>query len=101
MEINFVNVGAVSIVVLDQPLASDIPDLDRFVLTSARNTCAIRMELNRVNTGTVVLERVNLLTRVEVPELNSTVIGTRCNKASVRRELARFNPVLMGLRNRE
>ena len=59
------------------------------------------MELNRVNTGAMVLERVNLLTRVEVPKLNCTVIGTRCNKASVWRELARFNPVLMGLWNRE
>ena len=67
MEIDLVNVGAVSIIVLDQPLASDIPDFDRFVLTTARNTSAIGVELNRVDSGTMILERVDLLTGVEVP----------------------------------
>jgi hypothetical protein len=46
VEIDLVNVGAMGIIVLDQPLASDIPDLDGFILTSAGNTRSIRMEFD-------------------------------------------------------
>ena len=63
MEVNFVHVGTVSIIVLNESLTSDVPNFDGFVLRTACNACAIRMELDGVNSLVVVTERVDHLSR--------------------------------------
>ena len=46
VEVDLVHVGAVGIVVLNQPLASDVPNFDGFVLRTTGHTSTVGMELN-------------------------------------------------------
>ena len=61
MEVDLVHFGAVCVVVLDQPLAPDVPDLDGLVLAATGDARAIRMEANRVDAADVVDEGVDAL----------------------------------------
>ena len=46
VEVNFVDVCAVSVIVLNESLASDVPDFDGFVLGATGHAGAVRMELD-------------------------------------------------------
>lgn len=67
MEIDLIYVVAMGVVVLDESLASNIPDLDGLILTATCHTGTIRMELDRVDGLLVVAELVDLLPGGEIP----------------------------------
>ena len=61
MEVNLVYLGAVGIIVLDQPLAPNIPYLDRSVLAATGNASAIRVEPHRINSTVMIDKGVDAL----------------------------------------
>jgi len=61
VEVDLVHLGAVRVVVLNQPLAPDVPDLDGLVLASTGDAGAIRMKAHRVDATVVVDEGVDAL----------------------------------------
>lgn len=70
MERKRVNTVTVSIVVLDQSLRSDIPDLDSSIGTSRSNASAVRMEPYRVDFALVVGVLMNQVFLGNVPKFN-------------------------------
>ena len=67
MKIDIVNNITVSIIMLNQPLTSNIPDFYSLVLTTTCDTCSIRVELDCIDRLFVVTELVNLLSGGEIP----------------------------------
>ena len=61
MESDFVDIGTVGIIVLNEPLRPNIPDFDFLVLSTRSDASAVRMELNRVDSGVVIAESVDNL----------------------------------------
>ena len=61
MELNSVDIGAVSIIVLNVFLRSYIPNLYHIILGSCSYTSAIRMELDRVDAGIWIMELIDFL----------------------------------------
>lgn len=84
------------IVVLDQTLGADIPDLDRFITRAASDTSAIRMEPYLVDAALMIIEATNVLFGRHIPQLDKTIFTPRCNKPGIRAELSRFDPVCVG-----
>lgn len=73
MEVYFVNVITMGIIMLDQSLTTNIPDLDGFVLTTTCYAGSIWMELDRVDALFMVAELIDLLSRREVPKLDRSI----------------------------
>ena len=98
MEINFINNITVSIIMLDESLASYVPDLDCLVLTATGDASTIWMKFDRVDSFVMVVSKLSdHLSRGKVPELYCSVIGSGCYEPSVWRELASSDPILMSL----
>ena len=86
VEVDLVYLGAVGIVVLDKPLAPNIPYLDRSVLAATGNAGAIWVESHRVDSVVVVNKRVDALSRGKVPQLHGVVIGAGSYQSLIRSE---------------
>ena len=86
MKVNLVYLSAVGIIVLDQPMAPDIPYLDCSVLAATGNACAIRVESHRVHSVVVVHKRVDTLSRRKVPQLHGVIIGAGSYQSLIRSE---------------
>ena len=61
MEVYLVYFGTVSVIVLYQSLAADVPDFDGAVLAATRHASAIRVEPHRINSAVVIHECVDAL----------------------------------------
>lgn len=61
MKIYLVYVGTVGIIVLYQPLATDVPDFDGAILAATGNASSIGMEPHRINSTVVIDESVDAL----------------------------------------
>lgn len=61
MELNTINIGGMSVIVLDVLLRSNIPNLYHIILSARCNTGAIRVESNRVDTGIGIMKLVYFL----------------------------------------
>ena len=76
MELNIGHHVTVSIVVLNESLAPDVPDLGSFILRASCNACTIGVELDRVDAILVVHKRVDRLSGREVKQFDRSVIGS-------------------------
>lgn len=74
MEIDFIYVSTVGIVMLDESLTSDIPNLDCFVLASARYTSAIWVKFNRIYSAVVITKLIDHLATGEIPQFDCSII---------------------------
>ena len=63
-----------SVIVLKKSLAANIPDLDRFVSTTARNTSTIWMEFNGINIAFMIVKAFDKSLLGNVPEFYSAII---------------------------
>ena len=95
MEVDFIDFIAMGVVVLDQPLASDIPDLYCSVATSTCNASAIGVEPYRVDLLIMITKLYNLLPRGEIPELDSFIIRGRSQHSDIWGELAGPDKVIV------
>ena len=77
MELDVGYLSRVGIVVLNQSLRPNIPDLSLVILCARGYARAIRMELDRVDARIMVDESVDHLARREVEELDRAIIRTR------------------------
>lgn len=97
MKIDACDIGSVGIIVLDEPLRPDVPNLDAAILRATSDAGSVWMELDRVDSPLVVDKCVYELSRREVPKLDCFVVRSWGNESSVRRELASSDPILMSL----
>lgn len=89
------------VIMLNESLTSDVPNLDAFILGATGKTSTVWMELDRVDASIVILERVNELSRCEIPKLNSSIFRSRCNQSSIRTKGTCFDPMIMCLNRKE
>ena len=97
MESDLIHRVLVSIIMLEQPWASDVPYFNWFVSASTSNTCAIRVELNRVYDVLVVIKTLDQRFFFHVPKFNSPIIRARDNKSSIWRKLTWSDPIGMSI----
>ena len=76
-----------SIVVLQQAVASGIEDLNFLIISARSNASAVRVELYLVDHSGVVSELVDLLTSGDIPDSNSPVVTTRGDHTGVTTKL--------------
>jgi hypothetical protein len=77
-----------SLVVLDQSLSADVPNVDGHVFRATSDTSAIRMELDRVDCLLMVIESANLVLCAEIPKLDKFVFRSRSDESGIRTELS-------------
>lgn len=84
-----------SVVVLDQALGPNIPDLHRSVSGASSNARSIRVELHRVNPRNVVVQATDQLLRSDIPKFHGTVFRARGYQSGIRAEFSRVYPVIV------
>lgn len=62
------------VIVLKKTLAANIPDLDRFVSTTARNASTIWVEPNGINIAFMIVKALDKSLLGNVPEFYSAII---------------------------
>lgn len=62
------------VIVLKKTLATNIPDLDRFVSTTARNAGTIWVEPNGINIAFMIVKALDKSLLGNVPEFYSAII---------------------------
>jgi hypothetical protein len=67
VEIDFIDISTVGIVMLDEPLTSDIPNLDCLVLAATGYASAIRVKLNRIYSAVMITKLIDHLTTGKIP----------------------------------
>jgi len=95
MEVDLVYFSAVGVVVLNQPLAPNVPDLDGAILAAAGDAGAIGVEAHGVDAAVVVHERIDALARREVPQLDGVIVGAGGNQSLIGCESARTDPIIV------
>lgn len=95
MKADLIDSCTMSIVVLDDSVASDIKELDGLVLTARGQTRAVWRESNTINAILVVCEGVEHVLSIEIPQFHCRVVAARTDDASIWRELAWPNPVFV------
>ena len=86
-----------TVVMLDQSLTSDVPDVNFVVCCTTCYTCPIRVEFDWVNPSIMVLESIDAVFRSNIPKLHGLIFWCRCNKSWIWREFSIKDPVVMGL----
>lgn len=84
------------IVVLNQTLGPDIPDLDGLISRAPSDTSAIRMESNLIYAALVIVEATNVIFGRHIPQFDETIFTSGCNEPGIWAELSRFDPVCVG-----
>lgn len=97
MESYLVDWVLMRVIVLKKTLATNIPDLDRFVSTTARNAGTIWVEPNGINIAFMIVKALDKSLLGNVPEFYSAIIWSRTDKPCVRRELGWADPVCMSV----
>lgn len=86
---------------LDQSVASNVPDVDGLIFGSGGNASSIWMEFDRIDSINVVFKHIGLFFLGVVPDSNSFVLRSRNNNAVVRSKLARSDEVSMTLKSEQ
>jgi hypothetical protein len=89
-----------SIIMLEESVASKVPNLNAFVCTTTGNASTIWVKLHWINNVFMIIKAVNWLLLCDIPELYSSIIWSRTYKSCIRRELARSYPVRMSLKSK-
>lgn len=79
MPVNAGHLGTVRIVMLNQSVASNVPDFCRRVLATGSDAGAVWMKLDGVDAGRVIRIRLYQLTGREVDQLDGTIVRARSN----------------------
>ncbi len=79
MEGKRVNLVSMSIIVLKQPLASDVPDFYGLINSSAGNAGPIWMEFEGLNGSFMIVIGVDQRSLGHIPELDRLIVATGGN----------------------
>lgn len=97
VEYNLVHLICVSIVMLEKPLAPNVPNFDRLIRPATCQAGSIRMELKWGYSSFQVAKAVDQGALSHVPELHSLIIWARPDESCVWRKLGGPDPILMSI----